>query len=293
MSAITDQNTAAPVTDKSRASHRLPGIVGVVVLGLVAVAWIYPFLWMLSASLKTTLELMKAGANLWPDKFMIENYVDAWVDGQFGQYLANSVIVTLTTVAVVVIRCALCGYVLGRFSFKGSKVIIGVLVVTLFAPTGFTIIPIVQLSHALGLMNSHLGMILALSGTANVSAILIYAGYFRKLPRELEESAVIDGAGFLTVFARIMLPLSWPVTATVALLTFLGTWNAFLLPLVFTLGRPDLQTLSVGMQTFSGTEVNNWPGMAAGGVIAFIPIIAMFIFLQKFFVEGIAGAVKS
>ena len=132
----------------------------------------------------------------------------------------------------------------------------GILVATLFVPTGYTIIPIVQVSLQLGLIDSLAGMILALSGAANVSAILIYAGYFRQMPKELEEAAVVDGAGFLRIFFSVMLPLAMPVTATVAVLTFLATWNAFFLPLVFSFSRPELRTLSVGMQAFVGENAD-------------------------------------
>ncbi|WP_337061699.1 carbohydrate ABC transporter permease [Kineococcus sp. G2] len=276
-----------------RAAQRAPWWLAVVLLIGVGVLWIYPFVWMVSASLKSSMEVFTAGLTLIPENFAWENYSRAWTDAGFGRYMINTVIVTLATVAIVVVRCALCGYVLGRYSFRGSKVIIGILVLTLFVPTGYTIIPIVKLSMELGVLNSLTGMVLALSGSANVSAILIYAGYFRQLPKELEEAAVVDGAGFLRVFFRIMLPLSMPVTATVGLLTFLFTWNAFFLPLVFSFSSPQLRTLSVGMQAFVGENATDWSGMAAAGVVSILPIVALFLFLQRFFVEGIAGAVKS
>jgi raffinose/stachyose/melibiose transport system permease protein len=136
-------------------------------------------------------------------------------------------------------------------------------------------------------------MIIALAGGGHVAAVLLYMGYFRGIPRELEEAAVIDGAGFLTVFFRVMLPLAGPVTATVVVLTFLSTWNAFFLPLVFTFSRPDLRTLSVGMQAFVGENSVDWPGMAAAATLSLIPIVLLFLFLQRYFFDGIAGAVKS
>jgi raffinose/stachyose/melibiose transport system permease protein len=258
-----------------------------------ALLWVYPFVWMVSASVKDSLEIFSAGLQLIPEKFAWENYGRAWRDASFSRYMVNTIIVTVWTVVLVVVRCALCGYVLGRYQFRGSRIIMGILVATLFVPTGYTIIPIVKLSLQLGLLNSLTGMILALSGAANVSAILIYAGYFRQLPKELEEAAVVDGAGFFRVFFTIMLPLAMPVTATVALLTFLATWNSFFLPLVFSFSRPELRTLSVGMQAFVGENAVDWSGMAAAGVISIVPVVALFIFLQRYFVEGIAGAVKS
>jgi raffinose/stachyose/melibiose transport system permease protein len=271
----------------------VPWWIAVVFLVVVAITWVYPFVWMVSASLKDNMEVFSAGLDLIPSRLAFENYVRAWEDARFGRYLINTVIVTLWTVFIVTVRCACAGYVLGRYRFPGSRLFMGILIATLFVPTGYTIIPIVQVSLQLGVIDSLTGMILALSGAANVSAILIYAGYFRQLPKELEEAAVVDGAGFLRIFFSVMLPLAMPVTATVALLTFLATWNAFFLPLVFSFSRPELRTLSVGMQAFVGENAVDWTGMAAAGVISIVPVVVLFFFLQRYFVEGIAGAVKS
>jgi ABC-type glycerol-3-phosphate transport system permease component len=287
------RRAAAEGGDDVSILRRVPRWVAVLLLTLLALLWIYPFVWMVSASLKSSTEVFSGGVSLWPEVFVWENYARAWEDAGFGRYMLNTVIVTAATVVIVVVRCALCGYVLGRYRFPGSRIVIGILVATLFVPTGYTIIPIVKLSMEMGVLNSLTGMILALGGAANVSFILIYAGYFRQLPKELEEAAIVDGAGFLRVFWTIMLPLSMPVTATVALLTFLATWNAFFLPLVFSFSRPELRTLSVGMQAFVGENATDWSGMAAAGVISIVPIVVLFLFLQRYFVEGIAGAVKS
>jgi raffinose/stachyose/melibiose transport system permease protein len=288
---------AVPRSDRSsrqrRVLRRLPWWLAAIFLVGIAVIWIFPFLWMLSASLKDNMEMFSGGLKLWPDKFVWDNYARAWNDAHFGRYLINTVVVTVFTVVIVTIRCATAGYVLARYRFRGSKIFLGVLVATLFVPTGYTIIPVVRISMQLHLIDSLGGMILALSGGAYVSAILIYYGYFRQIPRELEEAAVVDGAGFVRTFFSVMLPLAMPVTATVAVLTFITTWNAFFLPLVFTFSRPDLRTVSVGMQAFVGETATDWSGMAAAGVISIVPVVVLFIFLQRSFVEGISGAVKA
>jgi len=288
---------AVPRTDRTsrqrRVLRRLPWWLAAIFLVGIAVIWIFPFLWMLSASLKDNMEMFSGGLKLWPDKFVWDNYARAWNDAHFGRYLINTVVVTVFTVVIVTIRCATAGYVLARYRFHGSKIFLGVLVATLFVPTGYTIIPVVKISMQLHLIDSLGGMILALSGGAYVSAILIYYGYFRQIPRELEEAAVVDGAGFFRTFFSVMLPLAMPVTATVAVLTFITTWNAFFLPLVFTFSRPDLRTVSVGMQAFVGETATDWSGMAAAGVISIVPVVVLFIFLQRSFVEGISGAVKA
>jgi len=196
-------------------------------------------------------------------------------------------------VALVVLHCALSGYVLGRYRFYGRGIIIGIISATIFVPTGMTIIPVVDLTQSLGLLGSRWGMVLALAGSGQAAGILLYAGYFQRIPKELEEAAVIDGASFFTIFFKVMLPLAGPVTATVAVLTFLFAWNSFLIPLVFTFGTPNLRTLAVGMLAFVGTNETDWPGMAAAATLSLLPVVTLFFFAQRYLVEGFAGAVKS
>ena len=264
-----------------------------VALTALCLVWVYPFLWLVSASLKTPIEIFSKGLNLIPDTPIWQNYARAWVQAGFSTYMLNTVIVTIGTVAVVVFHTALSGYVLGRYDFVGRKLVIGILGATLIVPAGLTIIPIVDLTSALGLLNGHWGIILALAGSGQSAAILLYAGYFRGLPQELEEAATMDGAGFLRIFLNIMLPLAGPATATVTVLTFLAAWNAFLIPLVFTFGTPGLRTLPVGMLACVGTNETDWSGMAAAATISLLPVIVFFFFVQRYFVEGIAGAVKA
>ncbi|MFC5822545.1 carbohydrate ABC transporter permease [Nonomuraea insulae] len=265
----------------------------VIVLTVICLVWIYPLLWIVSASLKDSLGVFSGGLDLIPESWHFENYVRAWRDADFGLYTVNSVVVTLGTVVLVILRCALAGYVIARRNFIGKRAVVAVLVATLFAPHGLTIIPVVELSDLMGLLNSRTGIILALAGGGHVAAVLLYAGYFSRIPRELEEAAIMDGAGFLRTFLRIMLPLAGPVTATVGVMTFLAAWNNFLLPLVFTFSRPDLRTLSVGMLAFRGTNSTDWSGLAAAGTISLVPLLIVFLVLQRYFVEGVAGAVKS
>lgn len=254
--------------------------------------WIYPFLWMLSASFKSTMEIFRKGLNLIPEHINFENYWRAWVKGGFSGYFFNSVVTTACSILIVVFRCALAGYVLARYEFRGKTVIMSVLIATFLIPLGTTIIPTVQLSRRLGLLNTRVGLILAMSGGGQVASILLYKGFFEKLPASLPEAAVIDGAGFFKVFSHVMFPMTGPVSATVIILTFMSSWNNFMLPLVFTFGVPSLRTLPVGMMAFQSANETDWPGMAAAGTMTLIPVVICFIALQKYFVSGIAGAVK-
>ncbi|MEV4176998.1 carbohydrate ABC transporter permease [Nonomuraea sp. NPDC049709] len=280
------------MTARTRRRPSAGQVVTVVLLAVLGGLWVYPFLWLVSASLKSSSEIFGSGLGLLPAEPVWENYARAWTEVGFSSYFVNTLITTVGTVLLVVVRSALAGYVLGRYDFAGKKLLIGLFLVTFFLPEGYTIIPITQLTDQLSLLNTHAGVILGLGAGGQIASTLLYAGYFRRLPKELEETARLDGAGHLTVFFRVMLPLAWPITATVVILTYLFAWNVYLLPLVFTLSEPDLRTLAVGMTVFVGERGTDWSGMAAAAVISLIPVVAVFVALQRKFVDSIAGAVK-
>ena len=272
---------------------RMREIVTSIILTPFALIWVYPFLWMVSAALKTNDEIFRAGTNLFPKALIVENFERAWVQANISQYFINTVIIAVGSVLLVLVTTSMMGYVLGRYRFPGRRLVVSIFVATVFLPKGYTIIPVFDLIHSLGLNGTLTGVILAQSGGAHVIFILLFAGYFGQLPKELEEAAIVDGAGFLRVFLQIMLPLAKPVIATVVIMQLIASWNDFLLPLVLTLPTPELRTLSVGMYAFRGEYFIDWSGMAAAATISIIPIILVFLAMQRYFIEGIAGAVKS
>lgn len=264
-----------------------------IVLIVLCLVWIYPFMWMVSTALKSQSEALAGGLSLWPEELNFDNFVRAWTEANFRTYTINTTIVATSVGLIVVAVSSMAGYALGRGTFPGRRIIMGALVATLFLPRGYTILPVFILINALGLNNTLFGIILAESGPAHVVAIMLFSGYFAKLPKELEEAGLVDGAGQVRIYLQIMLPLAKPVAATVFILTFLHAWNSFLIPLVFSLGDPNIRTLGVGMYAFRGEYSVDWSGLAAGSVIAVAPIITIFLLLQRYFVEGIAGAVKN
>ena len=266
-------------------------LITTIVLIPVCLVWIYPFIWMMSASVKPNGKVF-SGLGLVPTKWFFSNYVSAWRDAHIQQYFINSVIVTASSVIIVVATTSTMGYVLGRVRFPGKRILVGVLAALVLLPQGYTIIPIFDLITALHLDGNLLGIILAESGSAHIIQLLLYAGFFRQLPHELEESARMDGAGFFRTFAQIFLPLAKPVTATVVILQFIASWNDFLIPLVLTLSRPNLRTLAVGVYSFQGENLTDYASMAAASTITLVPVIVVFLALQRYFVEGVAGAVK-
>jgi ABC-type glycerol-3-phosphate transport system permease component len=255
--------------------------------------WVYPFIWMISAAFKSPREMLLGGLSLIPDEWTFDNFDRAWTTAKFGDYTINTITFSVTVVLLVLVASSTMGYALSKPGLPGKKVIIGVLVVTMFIPHSYTIIPVFLLINDLGLNNGLLGAALAQAGPGLVVPILLFMGFFAGIPRDLEDAARVDGAGYVRTFARVLLPLARPVIGTVALMNFVFAWNAFFVPLVFTLGAPELRTLGVGMFSFFGQEGTDWTGLAAGACISTVPIVIVFLFLQRTFVEGIAGAVKS
>ena len=209
------------------------------------------------------------------------------VDGRWVDRLAD--IVGVLPV-VVLVASAMCGYVLARYRFFGRNIIYGVVLATLFVPIATVIIPQFQLVKTLGLLNTRVGVILALSG-GGALYVLLFTSFFSTIPEEIFDSAKIDGANFFRMF-WLVLPLARPIIGTVVIFQFMQTWNEFNIPLVFTLSKPELRNLAVGMYAFQGEHSMDWTGFAAGTVISIIPVLLVFFLFQGYFVRGLQGAVK-
>lgn len=278
---------------RSRWVRWWPRTVPHVILIPIALIWIYPFLWMVSGSFKPLSEMITGGASLIPKSPTLHNYARAWSVGNFGQYLLNSVIVTIGMVFLVLAVSSLAGYALGRGHLPGKRIIVALVVATMFLPHGYTIIPVFLIINAMHLNNTLAGVILAEAGPAHIIAILLFMGFFAAIPQELEEAATIDGASHPRIFLHIMLPMAKPAIGTVALFNCMAAWNAFLIPLVFTLSKPELRTVGVGIYAFFGRYSTDFAALAAAAVISIAPIVLLFLWLQRMFVEGFAGAVKS
>lgn len=282
---------APPRRRRLKRSERLTLIVGVFILMPIALVWIYPFVWVFSSSLKSNAEIF-GSLNPFTSTLRLDNYIRAWHEADMGRYFLNTIFVTGMSILISVTVNALMGYVLGRYTFPGKKVIYALLALVVFLPQGYTVIPIFDLIDNLGLSGSLWGITLAEAGGVSVIVVLLFAGYFAQLPKELEEAAKMDGAGFLRIFVRVYLPLAKPVIATAVILQFMHAWNDFLLPLVLTLSQPDLRTLAVGIYSLQNQYFSDWGMMSAASTIALLPIIIVFILLQKYFIESFSGAVK-
>ncbi len=274
---------------KPRLVSRLLFGVGLVAVGLV---YAYPFLWMVAGSLKGRADLFAHGLRLLPSQLVWNNYAEAWRTAGFDVYLRNSALVTVTATLITLVLTSMAGYALARSDFPGKRVVLVTVVLTLFLPKGYTIIPIFDLVRRLGLLNTLWSVILVEAAMGMVVNTFLFTGYFGTLPYELEEAARIDGAGPLTLYWRIALPLARPMIGTVALFEFIGNWNSFLIPLVFTLGKPELRTVGVAIYAFGGQSSTNWTLLCAAATLSLLPTMLLFFLLQRFFVEGVAGAIR-
>lgn len=263
-----------------------------VVLVVAGFFWVYPFLWALAGSLKSQAGFIDEGLSIIPRELGWDNYLNAWNGANFGTYFVNTLVITTSTVVLTLLLTSMAGFALARTSFPGKKLLLAVVVVTFFLPRGYTIVPVYDIVQHLGLLNTLWSVVLVQVAAGMVFNTFLFMGYFATLAKEIEEAARVDGASFNQAFWYVMLPLARPMLATLGLFTFINSWNDFLTPLVFTLGQPQLRTLAVGLYAFISQTSTDWTSLCAGSIIALGPIILVFVFAQRHFVDAIAGAVK-
>jgi multiple sugar transport system permease protein len=257
----------------------------VLVVGLIV--WILPFAWMLLGSVKTQREILQRPPTWWPQEFTWENF-GAWF-GQlnFGQFFGNSIVVALFTVAGNLVFCSMVGYALAKMDFPGKKALFLVVMVTLMVPGVVTFVPLFVMVSSLGLVDSDAALILPFVTTP--LGVFLMRQFMLGIPDPLLEAARIDGAGELRIFARIVMPLCGPPLATLGILTFLASWNNFLWPLVAAQTEAKY-TLPVALSLYStGQNATDYGLLLAGSVLVIAPIILLFVFLQRYFIQGIAS----
>jgi len=230
----------------------------------------------------------------WPAEVSFSNFVALFRDQPFGRWLLNSMLVSAATTVVGVFLACTAGYAFSRFQFPGRRVGLMAFLVSQMFPGVLTLVPLyIIIVKWLGLGSNYIGLILVYSTTAIPFCVWMLKGYFDTIPKELEESALMDGASTTTIFFRIILPLAKPAVAVTALFSFMTAWNEFILALTF-LDQEKMYTAPVGLRFFvGGFAEQQWGYFAAGSIVAAIPIVILFLYLQKYLVSGLtAGAVK-
>lgn len=254
---------------------------------------LFPIVIALLGSFKTNLELT-TGATLLPLKWQFQNYVQAWNQADFSGFTFNSLYVAVFATVGTLLVSAMAAYAVDRVAFKGKKLFIFLQSFTLFISIGAVVLrPQFDLMVSIGLQKSLWGVIIIII-SAHATAFFMVIGFFRGIPKDLDEAALIDGCNFYSTFWRIILPLLRPALAVVALFTFRNAWNEYILPLVFSLSRPDLQTLPVGLANLrygAGAAVENQL-MLAGACISILPLLIVYIFANRSFMQVTVGSVK-
>lgn len=256
------------------------------ILTVALVAVITPFAWMILGSVKTNAELRSIPPTWLPQDLTWDNFTQLFSRLNFGQYFLNSTIVAVVVTAGNLLFCAMVGYALAMLEFRGKRALFAVIIGTLMIPGLVTFVPLFVLVVNAGLAESLLALILPF--LVAPFGVFLMRQFILTLPKDLVDAARVDGAGELRIFAQVILPLTTPALATLGILTFLGSWNNFLWPLVVA-QREDMYTLPVALALFSiGQNATQYGLLLAGATVVVLPVLIVFLIFQRRFIEGIA-----
>lgn len=252
----------------------------------------YPVLWMIFNSFKGGAEMY---TKPWapPGQLRWENYVEAWKSSGIGLYFLNSLIVTFCTVVVVFMLASMAAYAFARADFPGKNIVFGLFLISLMVPAQVTGIPAYLVVRGLHLLNTRTGLTLLYAAGGMSFAIFLLRAFFQSIPQDLIDSAIVDGCSQYRAFWNIVLPISKPALATMTIFTAMSAWNDFFLALLL-IRDVEVRTIPLGLVVFTGTYVIDWAYLFAALCIATIPILVLYILMQKQFISGLtAGALKA
>jgi raffinose/stachyose/melibiose transport system permease protein len=268
------------------------GIVATIVMAVGAVIWISPLVLLVMTSIRPLADYIATGPLAWPKEFTSENFSQAWRIGRFATTYRNSLILLMLKVPIGVLLSAMLAFALSKLRIRFRRTIMFAVFLGLTIPIYITIVPVFILLRSMGLTNNLLGLVGPYLAIGIPFMVLVLQSFFRQLPDELIEAAKMDGAGEWRIFWTLILPLSLPALITVAILDAVATWNEFLFALIV-LNSDQSKTIPVGLLNFQGQFANNNTGLAAGILIAVVPILLAYVFLQRWIVGGLtAGATK-
>lgn len=283
---------AAAAYRSVKATTRTANIIILAGMILLALIWLLPFVTVIFTSLRSQGDLYAGGIFSWPKNLRWDNFVKAWDAGDFNVYFGNSLFVILFKVPTGILIAALAAYPLAKINFKMSQPIFLFFLIGLAVPIQVALQPLMVMMKNLGIANSLWALMPPYIAFGLPFQILVLRGFFRMIPTELVEAARVDGSSEIGIFFRIMLPLSVPVLAALCIIDTLATWNEFLLALVL-IAEKASRTVPIGLMQFQGEHSSDYTVLMAGVVISIVPVLAIFLFLQRYFVTGLtAGAVK-
>jgi len=253
---------------------------------------IFPFCWMALSSVKPLQELYSVPPTWLPQNFSFENYTNVLFNSNIPRYFLNSIVISFGATAISILLAALAAYGFARFRFRGQGALQASILVSQLLPTATVIVPLYIILGRLGLINTYAGVILVYLIHTLPLCIWMLIGYFRALPYEIEEAALVDGASRLLILFRIVLPLSVPGIISTVVYCFVSTWNEFIFALVFATDR-TVKTLPIGLAEFNSEFNTDWGAVMAASMIMTLPIVVLFFGVQKLFIGGLtAGATK-
>ena len=280
---------AQPMADaramSPRPRLRLGDVATYALLGVGTIIMLLPFAWMVSTSLKSGEATFVTPPQMIPVEPTLDNYTAVFDSVPMGQFLVNSIFVSVTSTALMVLFCAMSGYAFARISFPGRQVLFYAYLATLMIPQQVTLTPLFIIMTWLGWTNTYQALILPASFSA--FGTFLMRQFFLRLPREVEEAAFMDGAGYVRIFFTIGLQLARPALATLAVFAFMASWNSFLWPLIVT-SNQSMMTLPLGLSFLQGRWATDWNVLMAGTVIGTLPIIAVYVFAQKYIIQGLS-----
>ncbi len=255
-----------------------------------AAVMILPFLWLLTSSLKTQLAIFRYPPQWIPNPVRFQNYVEAWTTKPFGTYLRNTALILILNEIAIVGTASLCAYGFARIEFPGKNFWFGVLLSTMMLPGIVLMIPTFVIFSRLHWVNTYYPLIIPAFFGGGAFNIFLLRQFFRTLPEELTDAARIDGCSEFGIFWRIMMPLAKPALATVAVFTFIGTWNDYMGPLLYLSKDPNKYTVALGLATFRSAFLGRtrWDLLMAASTMMIMPIIIIYFLAQRYFIQGIA-----
>ncbi|MCZ7602137.1 MAG: carbohydrate ABC transporter permease [Melioribacteraceae bacterium] len=255
-----------------------------IVIYALAFVTLVPFIWMILTSLKDMSEIFVYPPQFFPSEFKFENYKLAFEAAPFGRYYFNSLFVAFTVTLGQLITCSMAAFAFARMQFPGRNILFYLFLGTMMIPYNVTMIPSFLVLYWLGWIDTYYALIVP--GLASAFGTFLLRQFFITIPKELEEAAFIDGATKLQVLWKIIVPLAKPALATLAIFTFMGVFNDFIWALIV-LNSEDMQTVQLGLAIFRDRYLTQWDLLMAGSVTAVLPILIVFFFAQKYFIQGI------
>jgi multiple sugar transport system permease protein len=266
-------------------SERYARIAAYTALVGISLLYFVPFLWSVSTSLKTLPDT--ANFSFIPDPWTTQAYQDVWTKYNFARYIENSAGLAVAITLLTVFLAGIGGYAFARLRFPGREILFFLVLGTLMIPDQLRLVPLYVMLTKWHLINSYTGYVLVKLGLA--TSLFLMRQYFLTIPRDLEEAAKLDGAGYFKTFWRVMLPLAAPALAAVTILEFQGAWNDFFWASLL-LQTPDHYTVQIGLSQFVFQYSTEWPKLMAASVIAIVPIAVIYVVFQRYFVTGVASA---